>query len=460
MVGTDPTWTDAFRTSAFRNSAIVAAVFGASTLALFAFIYWQTAVFESGRIGRTVLNEAAVIEREPPQGLTRDLQARFAGDLHRLSFAALWAPDGRRLAGDVARYPADLPPDGRMHVVTVTRDTSGGPVEERVTAIAKKLPDGRAVVVGRSRRDLQRLQSLVGRALALGLAPAMALSLAAGIWASTRTLSRVGVFRATLDSIMDSNLHERLPVSPARDDFDVLAVSVNRALDQLQRLLAELRDVGDGIAHNLRSPLARMRVRLEGGRRRASTLGELDDVAVQAIADLDQCFGTITALLRIGELESASRRSGFAEVDVSAMADEAAELYQPMAELRGLRFSVHAPRGAGVFGDRDLLFEVCANLLDNAIKFAPVDGAVSIRVLPGDEGPILRVTDDGPGIPVAERDAVLQRFYRSAATANVPGTGLGLSLVAAILRLHGFGLRMESLPEGFAVDVVFGPVER
>ncbi len=460
QTGPNATWTDAFRTSAFRNSAVVAAVFVASTLALFAFIYWQTAVFESDRIERTVRNESAIVQREKPQDLARDLQARFAGDLHRLSFAALWAQDGSRLAGDVAAYPAGLPPDGRTHVVTVIRDTSGGPAEERVTAIASRLPDGHIFVVGRSRRDLQELQALIGRALALGLAPAIALSLAAGIWASRRSLSRVAVLRAALDRIMDANLHERLPVSAARDDFDILAAGVNRTLDRLQRLLAEIRDVGDGIAHNLRSPLARMRARLEGGRRRASTLGELDDVAVQAIADLDQCFGTITALLRIGELESASRRSGFAEIDLSAMADEAAELYQPVAELRGLRFSVDAPPGACVFGDRDLLFEVCANLLDNAIKFAPAGGTVSIAVLPGAAGPVLRVADDGPGIPVAEREAVLQRFYRSAAAANVPGTGLGLSLVAAIVRLHGFGLRMESLPEGFAVDVVCAPGER
>ena len=460
MSGTDPTWTDTFRTSAFRNSILVAAVFGASTLTMFAFIYWQTAVFEAGRIGRTVLNEAAVIGREPPRDVARDLQARFAGDLHRLGFAAIWARDGSRLAGDLASYPAELPPDGRTHVVAVTRDASGGAVRERVTAVAQRLPDGRVVVVGRSRRDLQQLQLRVGRALALGLAPAMALSLAAGIWASTRTLSRVAAFRATLDGIMDSNLHERLPVTSARDDFDVLAASVNRALDELQRLLAEMHDVGDGIAHNLRSPLARMRARLEGGRRRAATLAELDGVTVQAIADLDQCFGTITALLRIGELEGASRRSGFAEVDLSAIVEETAELYQPVAELRGLRFSVHAPPGAGVFGDRDLLFEVCANLLDNAIKFASAGGAVSMRLLPGDGYPVLRVADDGPGIPAAERDAVLQRFYRSATTSQVPGTGLGLTLVAAILRLHGFGLRMASLPDGFAVDVECVPGER
>ena len=450
-------WTDAFRTGVFRNSAFGAAVFAASTLTLFAFIYWQTAVFESGRIEQTVLNETAIVEREPPQDLARDLQARFAGDLHRLGFAALWAQDGSRLAGDVARYPAGLPPDGRTHVVTVIRDTPGGPAGERVTAIAHRLPDGRTVVVGRSRRDLQHLQSLAGRALALGLAPAIVLSLAAGIWASTQSLSRVGVLRAKLERIMDSNLHERLPVSAARDDFDILAASVNRALDRLERMVAEIRGLGDGIAHNLRSPLARMRARLEGGRRRAATLGALGDVTDQAIADLDQCFATITALLRIGELESASRRSGFADVDLSAIAHEAAELYQPMAELRGLRFSVEAAPGACVSGDRDLLFEVCANLLDNAIKFAPAGGAVSIGVSPGDEGPVLRVTDSGPGIAPAEREAVLRRFYRSAATANVAGSGLGLSLAAAILRLHGFSLRMSSLPDGFAIDVVCVP---
>ncbi len=447
-------WSDAFRTNTFRNSALASAAFAASTLALFAFIYWQTTLYESDRIDATVRNEAAIIAREPPQDLTRDLQARFAGDLHRLSFAAIFTADGRMLAGDLASYPADLPTDGLAHVVTVARQTSRSAADDRVTAIAQVLPDGRVVVVGRSRRDLQHLRLLVGRALALGLVPALVLALAAGTWASRRTLSRIAAFRRTLDRIIDGDLHERIPVGAAQDDFDILAGSVNRMVDQMERLLVEVRGVGDGIAHDLRTPLARMRARLEGGRRRASTLGELDDVAARAIADLDQCFGTITALLRIGELEGTRRRSGFSDVDLSAIAEEAAELYQPMAELRDLRFTFEAPPGQRAYGDRDLLFEVCANLVDNAIKFAPAGGAVSIRLLPGSPGPILRVTDNGPGIAVGEREAVLQRFYRAPATAHVAGSGLGLSLVAAILRLHGFGLRMSSLPEGFAVDVV------
>ncbi len=449
-------WSDAFRTSTFRNSALASGVFVASSMALFAFIYWQTTAYESDRIDRTVGHEAAIIAREKPEDLARDLQAQFASDLHRLSFAAMFTPDGRPLAGDLAAYPAELPMDGLLHVATVRRQTFGAASEERVTATARRLPDGRVVVVGRSRRDLQHLRLLVARALTLGLVPALVLALAAGTWASRRALSRISAFRTTLDRIMDGDLHERIPVGPAKDDFDILAGSVNHMLEQMERLLVEVRGVGDGIAHDLRTPLARMRARLEGGRRRASTLGELDDVAARAIADLDQCFGTITALLRIGELEGTRRRSGFAEVDLSAIAEEAAELYQPMAELRDLRFTLAAPPGQSVFGDRDLVFEVCANLVDNAIKFAPAGGAVSIRLLAG-PGPILRVTDSGPGIPVAEREAVLQRFYRSPATAHVAGSGLGLSLVAAILRLHGFGLRMSSVEEGFAVEVVCTP---
>ncbi len=447
------TWRAAFRTSTFRNAALASAVFAAGTVALFAFIYWQTAIYEADQIDRTVLHEAAIIAREKPQDLAGDLQARFAGDLHRLTFAAVFTGDRHLLIGGVAAFPADLPIDGRTHVVTAIQNTAAEPAAEQVTATARALPDGRIVLVGRSRRELQHLRLLVGRALALGLIPALGLALAAGTWASRRSLTRIAAFRTALDRIMDGDLQERLPTGGARDTIDILAVSVNRLLDQMERLLGEVRGVGDSIAHDLRTPLARMRARLEGGRRRAATRAELDDVAVQAIADLDQCFGTITALLRIGELDGTRRRSGFATVDLSAIAEEAADLYQPVAELRRIRFSVTAPPGIEVFGDRDLLFEVCANLLDNAMKFAPDGGTVSLAALRGERGPILRVADSGPGIAVAEQAAVMQRFYRSSNAAAVPGSGLGLSLVAAILRLHEFELFMEMRGGSFVVEM-------
>ena len=366
-------WPGALRTSIFRTSALASAVFASSTLLLFAFIYWQTAGYERGRIDAFLAHESLAIARSPPQDVEREVRTRFAGDLHRLTFAAILTPGRRVLAGDLASYPAGLVADGRPHVVDAERALADGVAVERVAAVARVLADGRIVVIGRSRQELSLLTRLVARALGLGLGPAV-LALAAGVWASLRTTARLATFQLALDRITEGSLGERLPVAGKRDTLDILAISVNSTVEQVERLVSEVRGVGDSIAHDLRTPLARMRARLEGGRRRAASLAELDGVAALAIADLDQCFAIITALLRIGEIEAAQRRSGFSNVSLSAIVAEVGDLYQPVAELRGLRFEVRAQAGQTVLGDRDLLFEMVANLTDNAVKFTPDQG--------------------------------------------------------------------------------------
>ena len=446
-------WADALRTSTFRTSALASAVFACGTLLLFAFIYWQTAGYEADRIDAFLIHESLAVARAPAGEVEREVGTRFAGDMHRLTFAAVLTPERRVIAGDLESYPAGLPADGVPHVVDARRRVAGAVADERVAAVARALPDGRIVVIGRSRQELSRLTRSVGRALALGLGPAVILALAAGVWASLRTTARIAVFQRALDHIMDGSLGERLPVTGTRDTLDILAASVNRMLERLGRLVVEVRGVGDSIAHDLRTPLARMRARLEGGRRRAVTLAELDDVAACAIADLDQCFAIITALLRIGEIEAAQRRSGFSVVSLSAIVAEVGDLYQPMAELRGVRLDVRADADRTVLGDRDLLFEMVANLTDNAVKFSPACGEVRLELAGPVSAPVLRVSDSGEGIAPAERHAVLRRFYRSDRTARVEGSGLGLALVAAILELHGFKLRMLDVHPGFAMEV-------
>ncbi len=448
-------WVAVLRTSTFRTAALASAMFASGALLLFAFIYWQTAGYETGRIDAFLSHESLAMARARPEDVETDVRTRFPDDMHRLTFAAVLSPGGRVVEGDLASYPAGLPVDGQPHVVDAARRVASGVAVERVAAIARALPDGRIVVIGRSRQELSLLTGLIGRALALGVGPAVVLSLAAGAWASRRTNARIASFQRALDRIMDGSLHERLPVADGRGDtLDVLAASVNRTVEQVERLVGEVRGVGDSIAHELRTPLARMRARLEGGRRRAGTRAELDEVASHAIADLDQCFAIITALLRIGELETAQRRSGFSAVSLSAIVAEVGDLYQPVAELRGLRFETRAQTGQIVLGDRDLLFEMVANLTDNAVKFSPENGEVSLQLTGTSSGPVLRVYDSGAGIATAERDAVLRRFYRSERAGRVEGHGLGLSLVAAILRMHDFQLRMLDAPPGFAIEVV------
>jgi PAS domain S-box-containing protein len=223
-----------------------------------------------------------------------------------------------------------------------------------------------------------------------------------------------------------------------------ITAAVRAAL--LEEALQEAKVVGDNIAHDLRTPLTRVRLRLERGREHAATLEELCAVADQAIAGLDQSLTTITALLRITEIEHSRRREGFSEVHLAPLLREAGDLYDPIAENKGVTLRVEAPDGDAVRGDRDLLFEAVANLVDNAVKFTPEGGSVDLALLHQDGETVIRVIDTGPGIPEIDREAVTQRFYRSDKSRNTKGLGLGLSMVAAIIKLHGFRFTISPGP--------------
>jgi PAS domain S-box-containing protein len=229
-----------------------------------------------------------------------------------------------------------------------------------------------------------------------------------------------------------------------------ITAAVRAAL--LEEALQEAKVVGDNIAHDLRTPLTRVRLRLERGREHAATLEELRAVTDQAIAGLDQSLTTITALLRITEIEHSRQREGFSEVQLAPLIHEAGDLYDPIAENKGVALRVEAPDAAIVHGDRDLLFEAVANLVDNAVKFTPEGGRVELVLLHQNGETVIRVSDTGPGISEAEREAVTQRFYRSDKSRNTKGLGLGLSMVAAIIKLHSFRFSISAGP-GCTVEI-------
>jgi signal transduction histidine kinase len=451
---------EVLRTATFRNAALISGIFGLATLLLFAFIFWQTAGYEGRRIDMFLQYEASALAHEPPARLIGDITAKFAGDLHRTTFATLFATDGKPVAGDLVAVPRGLKLDGSPHHVIAERMAGGDDAVEAVRAVGIKLADGRLLIVGRSEAALAELRAVIARALTLGLMPALLFALLAGTFASRRALARVKTINSTIQRIMDGGLHERLPTANSHDVLDQLAGRVNDMLNEIERLLLEVKGVGDGIAHDVRTPLARLRTRLEGGRRRAADQAALQAVVDQALTDLDQAFAIITSLLRIGEIEGARRRAGFGRVSLKQILHEAAELYLPVAELQDISLEADAPTDHEVFADRDLLFEAVANLVDNAVKFAPSGGQMRLSLWQDGTDPVLRVWDSGAGIPPQEQAATLQRFYRSDRSRHIHGSGLGLSLVAAILRLHGFRLAMHNLEQGFAVDVICGAATR
>lgn len=440
---------EVLHTAAFRLAVGFIGAFVASTLLLFGFIYWQTAVVQTRRVDLLLMHEARSIAADPPERIMQTVGTRLMNDLHRFTFAGVFAADGRLEAGNLARIPPGLAADGRAHgaIATLAEPEPGG--SQPVRAVARTLPGGRLLVIARSMEPIEELRRVVLRALLLGVPPAIALALAAGVFLSLRALARVREVHETVERIMRGDLHERLPLPGGGDDFDRLAGSVNRMLDEIARLLDEIKGVGNDIAHDLKTPLSRVRAGLERSRDAAGSREALLGAIDRAIISLDQTLSIINALLRIGEIEAGRRRIGFAPVELAALLVEIAELYAPIAEERRIRLTVAVPPApVSADGDRDLLLEALANLVGNAIKFTQEGGIVALSLEQREAGPLLLVRDNGPGIPPAEHEAVFRRFYRSDKSRHIDGSGLGLSLVAAIAKLHGFAIHLEDATPG------------
>jgi signal transduction histidine kinase len=300
------------------------------------------------------------------------------------------------------------------------------------------LPDGDVLVIGRNVDEVGEIARVVGGALVLGVIPGVLLCLAVGWALNARASRRIVEVNERVQRIVAGNLRERLPHRNTDDPFSKLAMIVNGMLDEMESLIHSLAGLGSDIAHDLRTPLTRARLTLERGRTNASTLEQLQMVADKAIEGIDQSLSIITAILRLAEIEKHQRSAGFGKVALADLIREVGDMYEPIAEDKGIALRVHSPHELNVHGDRDLLIEAVANLVDNAIKFTPAGGQVEIGLFRGNSENIVRVNDTGPGISEHERDAVLRRFYRSDKTRHTSGLGLGLNLVAAIVRLHGF----------------------
>jgi signal transduction histidine kinase len=435
-----------FRTSSFRIAGISAGVFALGVSVLFAFVYWQTANRETRTVDRFIERQLRGFGASRPDELIHDLALGNRPVERRIAYAAVFDRNLHPVAGNLMTLPG-IPIDGRAHATVVDGDRP-------VRAAAAELPDGRVVFIARDVSELNQLRQIVRRALILGAIPAMLLALAAGALLSWRELRRIRNVHQAVARILQGNLTERLPALNTADDFDRLAVAVNAMLDEIERLLEEIRGVGDNIAHDLRTPLTRVRARLERGREPERSSAELEASIDTAIVGLDQTLGIITALLRIAEIEEGNRRAAFREIDLARIVRDVAELYGPIAEDARIELAVTAFEPRPVQGDRDLLVEAVANVLDNAIKFAPADSRIDLAVIDGPVGPIVRVRDRGPGIPPEERQSVLTRFYRADKSRHLPGSGLGLNVVSAVMAIHRFRIAIGDGEPGCIFDLI------
>jgi signal transduction histidine kinase len=304
--------------------------------------------------------------------------------------------------------------------------------------------------------ERRQLESVFQTALLWGTGVMILLGVAGGILISRRVLARLDVINRTSGHIIEGDLSQRVPVRARGDEFDDLAQNLNRMLDRIERLLHGMREVSDNVAHDLRSPLNRLRNRLELAAMRQPPDSETARDIDAAVQETDRLIGTFNSLLLIAEAEAGSVRESMQEISLRDVIEGVGELYGPLAEEKNLRFFVDIPpEGAVIRGNRNLVSQALANLVDNAIKYAPGGGSVAVELENRGAESALVVADHGPGIPSADRDRVTQRFVRLESSRNSPGTGLGLSLVAAVARLHEATLSFEDNHPGLRATLAF-----
>jgi signal transduction histidine kinase len=444
---------DFARTTTFRSTLVIAGAFVLCAAMLFGFVYWQTAAYLTSSFDALITGELHIFAAEPPERWLAHINERLDNDPRRIRIAGLFGADGHRIAGNLESLPGGLTPDVPADAVVVRVDNQGRETET-VRLATERLPDGEVLAIGRNIEEVAGIANIVRRALMLGLLPAFGLAVVIGLVLSLRARRRITEVNQRIQRIVTGDLRERLPIRNNNDPFDQLAVSVNKMLGEIEALIHQIAGVGNDIAHDLRTPLTRVRVRLERGRVNAATLDELRTVVDHSITGLDQSLAIITALLRIAEIEHNRRLEGFGQVQLAPLVREVGDLYEPIAEDKHVTLQVEVADEATVHGDRDLLFEAVANLVDNAVKFTPEGGRVELGLQHRDGESVIQVRDTGPGISEGERDAVVRRFYRSDKSRNTEGLGLGLSLVAAIVKLHGFRFTIAAGP-GCTTEIAF-----
>jgi signal transduction histidine kinase len=431
---------------------IAIAVFGAVVIALLAYVYWATASYVRSRSDRAIAAEQGMLLRAYQDGgrdalastmTQRAAEQRLDGGVYLLadpSFAAV--------AGNLKTWPPHLQgSDG-------WGDFSADEHRALLRAHYQTLPDGYHLLVGKNIDDLGMFAENIGISLTLSLMLIFLLAAVASVTVTRRTVGRIETIGATSRAIMQSGLGTRIPTRGTHDEWDQVAENLNAMLDRIEVLMGEVKQATDNVAHDLRTPLARMRGRLE---KAANQLREADSdqlLIADTVADLDSVLRIFSSLTRISQIEASDCKDAFRQVNLREIAREVVELFDAAVEETGGSLTVIGG-DATITGDRDLLFDALANLIDNAIKHGRRGGRVTVEAASSDGAAVISVSDDGPGILRHEREHVFKRFYRLERSRHTPGNGLGLSLVAAVARLHGARIELLDNAPGLRLSISF-----
>ena len=445
--------------STFRLALISIGTFGVIVSAIFSYVYLSTSSYVRSRSDRAIMTEylslKSAYERSGRDGLIALIQERIADSSFADNVYILADPSSVTLAGNLKIWPSTAAAAGGWIEFRAREPLPNAANRPLLRAMLGTFPSGDRLLVGRDISELDGFADQIKTAVISGIVLIFLLAGVASILVTRRTVGRIESINATSRAIMQSGLDQRIPLRGTHDEWDRVAENLNLMLDRIETLMGEVKQVSDNVAHDLRTPLTRMRGRLEKAYH-GQRIGEDDQLLIgDTIADLDAVLRIFSSLTRIAQIETQARKGAFRTVNLVEIAGEVVELYDAAAEQVGTCLTVAGDREVLVTGDRDLIFDAIANLVDNAIKHGRAGGQVVVTNENIDGRPVISIADDGPGIPAHEYEQVFKRFYRLEHSRYTPGNGLGLSLVAAVARLHGARIEMLDNSPGLKLKLWF-----
>jgi signal transduction histidine kinase len=429
------------RTTSFRLAALYLLLFTLSALALGAFVYLSVRHEILADFDERIVEETDSLQRifatQGKERLTETLEARGTSG-GALTYGLL-GPDGKQLAGNLDAPIAGAPGLHAGWRVLNEAEDNEAPEEkaEVLRALVTPLSDGSILIVGDERRRADQALRGILSAFAWAVGATIVLGIAGGLWLSAQFLRRVDAMRLAAHGIMAGDWSRRIPLTPVNDDLSALARTFNRLFERIEKLLLANRHVSADIAHDLRKPLAHILRRLEEARAGDASHAAIRSALDASIVEIEGVLETFEALLRIGQIEAGARRAAFKPLDLAEIARDVVEAFQPAADEGGRTLACRLEAPLPMSGDKELMTQMVANLLDNALRHTPEGVRILVAGERSAHGVTLTVEDNGPGVAPQDLSAIFQRFYRADASRGSPGSGLGLSLVAAIAELHG-----------------------
>ncbi len=446
-----------FHSYTFRLALLYAIMFSTSTLIIFYFFYLFTASYMTEQMDNTIQAEIqGLAERYNQEGLN-GLTELIAERVNRQqatgnSIYLLTTYRLEPLVGNLDRWPknAQINDDWLEFKLEINEQTN-----ETHLARAKifRLPGSYGLLVGRDINQLTEAKRRIIQALTWGLAMMVLLAFLGGLVLSRRTVRKIERINQTAQSIMSGDLSKRVPLTNRNDDFDQVADNLNQMLDRIQALMEDIRRVSDNIAHDLRTPLARLRQHLEEARLQEPASSKSAQNLEQSIREADSLLVTFNALLRIARIEAGQLTAGFTQIDYCTLLEDIVEFYEPLMEDKYQTLETGLDTHILSWGDRDLLFQALANLIENAIKYTPEKGNISLTLTRHVDDVIITISDNGPGIPESEYENVFRRFYRLDQSRTASGNGLGLSMVAAVISMHNGDIALNNNRPGLKIQI-------